>query len=218
MHRNTWIGFALATVLTACGGHVVLDGISGETTGTGTGTGGAGNTSSSSSTSSSTGIGGATLTSTGVTTGVSAVSTGTQGGSTNAIATSTDGSSGTSSGLPPGAQPIYCNSQPCQTGEICCFNLMNPTDHCGQTGTCGAGYIELSCSGPTDCAGSSVCCGNLDMNVPMGTAPYTSVSCQPSCNGQNQVVICDPQSPNLCPQGTQCQQSQVLGQGYSVCR
>lgn len=108
---------------------------------------------------------------------------------------------------------MFCANQPCQSGEICCFDTQGQGDFCGQTGQCGFGFIELQCNGPEDCPGQ-VCCGTIDQQM---NPPYTGLQCQATCDQQNEVVICG-NNPNICMNGTQCKPSQVLGQGYNVCR
>lgn len=78
---------------------------------------------------------------------------------------------------------------------------------------CGQGYIELSCNEPTDCP-NQICCGDL---VQGQQVPYTGISCQDTCTGQGKIQLCSANNPQ-CPPGTTCQQSQILGQGYMICR
>ena len=108
---------------------------------------------------------------------------------------------------------VFCNGAPCDAGEICCFNLTQMTDHCGQAGSCGDGFIQLTCNGPEDCPGG-VCCGDVDFQK---NPPYKGIDCKQSCNNpQNEIVICSEADPT-CPPGKQCKQSMFLGAGYKVC-
>jgi hypothetical protein len=121
------------------------------------------------------------------------------------------GPGSTSSGGP--TNTVYCNNAPCNAGQICCFNLKQPTDKCGPPGSCGDGFIELECNGPEDCPGG-VCCADVDYSK---NPPYKGISCQQSCNNPNKnLIVCSADSD--CGFGKQCEQSQTLGQGYKVCK
>ncbi|MEP7123465.1 MAG: hypothetical protein ABJE95_21235 [Byssovorax sp.] len=144
------------------------------------------------------------------TSGPSTTAASTTAASTTAAATTAAASS--SSGGP--TSTVFCNNAECSPGEICCFNLSQQTDHCGQSGTCGDGFVQLDCNGPEDCPGQ-VCCGDVDFQM---NPPYKSISCKQSCNNpQNTIVICSDADPT-CPPGKQCTQSMILGQGYKVCK
>jgi hypothetical protein len=95
---------------------------------------------------------------------------------------------------------------------VCCFNPKGPGDHCAHPGQCNQGYVEISCNGPEDCAGG-VCCATVDWQM---QPPYTGIACAATCDGMNNLTLCDPMNPK-CPNNTQCGMSQVLGQGYFVC-
>ncbi|MFO0757140.1 MAG: hypothetical protein U0359_11665 [Byssovorax sp.] len=212
--------FALLAVLAAgCGGKVIADGVASE------GTGGAGGaTSSTTGSTVDTGVGGAlgaggfgtgpststATTTTGPTTATATTGTGMTTGTTTSTTTTTG-----AGGATPVAQ-VYCNNQPCNDGEICCFNLTMPTDHCGQAGNCGGGYIELDCNGPEDCPNNQICCAHLDPN--QGMVPYTGIVCQDSCQGMNERIVCGQAGTAVCNPGDTCKNSNVLGNGYKVCR
>ena len=134
--------------------------------------------------------------------------------SSNVSATSSSSVSATasSSGFPPPPQPVSCNGGPCMTGEICCFNPNGPGDHCGQSGQCDPGYVELSCNTPDDCPGG-VCCATID---PM-MQTYQGISCQTTCTGSDHIVVCSNTNPGVCPMGTACHKSGQLGNGYRIC-
>ena len=110
---------------------------------------------------------------------------------------------------------VYCNGGPCQTGDVCCLNPTGPGDHCAHPGMCMPGFIEITCNGPEDCPGQ-ICCGTL--MVQNGNATYQDISCQSTCNQQDNIVVCSETNPGVCPAGTTCQQSMVLGTGYHICR
>lgn len=145
---------------------------------------------------------------------------------TGSTATSTSGATSSASG--PGSSSVsasassssgglmntvFCNNAECAVGQICCFNLSQQTDHCGQAGSCGDGFIDLSCNGPEDCPGG-ICCGDVDFQ---NNPPYKGIACKQSCNNpQNTIVICSDADPT-CPAGKQCKQSMFLGAGYKVC-
>jgi len=139
--------------------------------------------------------------------------TGTSSATSSSVASSTSASTAasSSSGGPP--PQVACNGQPCQPGQICCFNPNGPGDHCSGSGSCAPGWAQLDCNGPEDCPGG-VCCATVDVNLQV---PYLGMACQASCNADNEVVVCSEQQQDVCPQGTQCQSSQSLGTGYRIC-
>jgi len=73
---------------------------------------------------------------------------------------------------------------------------------------CGADFIELSCNSPDDCPGQT-CCGDH------ANGSYHSVSCQPTCDGAEDVLMCQ-DDPSVCG-GLNCNQSGTLGTGYMYC-
>jgi hypothetical protein len=122
------------------------------------------------------------------------------------------GPASSSSGGP--TNTVFCNNAECSPGQICCFNLSQQSDHCGQEGSCGDGFIELQCNGPEDCPGG-VCCADVDFQM---NPPYKSIACKQSCNNpQNELIVCSDADPT-CPFGKQCGNSMVLGQGYKICK
>jgi hypothetical protein len=105
----------------------------------------------------------------------------------------------------------------CNAGEVCCFKQTGSTGggHCGMPGQCGAGYFENWCSSPAGCPGA-VCCAHWVMM--MSIVDYQGVSCAASCSdATSEFVVCDQQPPNVCPAGTTCYASAILGPGYNVC-
>jgi hypothetical protein len=168
---------------------------------TGAGTGGLGTTGSTSSTFASTSASSST-----------AAASSTSGGPTTTTTTTTTTASSSSGTTAP---PLACAGGSCGAGQVCCFNPSGPGDHCGTKGNCPQGYSELSCSDPADCPGG-VCCAQFQLfNMQVY---YTGISCQPSCNNQgSEFVICGPTETSVCPPGTQCIQSQLLGSGYMIC-
>jgi hypothetical protein len=201
---------AAVTAGAACGGKVLFEPTGSSSGGAGGASSTHGSTSSKSSTVGNTSVGvtdGVTVgnTTNGVTTGVggSAAVVTTGVGPSSVAATST----GTGSNV-----TVPCNGMQCNAGEICCFNPNGPGDHCGTSGMCDAGYVELSCNSPSDCPGQ-VCCADFDPNQQV----YQGISCQATCNGMDQITLCSNMMPNVCPPGTQCHQSMQLGQGYRVC-
>jgi hypothetical protein len=99
-------------------------------------------------------------------------------------------------------------------GEICCFNPNGPGDHCGTSGQCDSGDVELSCNGPDDCPGG-ICCATLDPSL----QSLTAIACQATCAAPNELVVCSKMEPDVCPSGTSCHQDQQLGtgNGYRFC-
>ena len=201
---------ALALVLTACGSASGIDNLFNQESGAGgaaattAGHGGAAGV----TTTASVGGAGNTTASVGATTSGPDATSG-------PVATSgpaTTGPASSSSGGP--TNTVFCNNAECAPGQICCFNLTQQNDHCGQEGSCGDGFVQLECNGPEDCPGG-VCCADVDFQ---DNPPYKSISCKQSCNDpQNNLIICSDADPT-CPPGKQCDQSKILGQGYKVCK
>lgn len=213
----------LTALVVGCGGKVLVDGTGVDGAG---GAGGAGNTTStvssnSTGTSTAQGTGGISTgpsTTTGPDTTATTTGTGpdTTATSTTSGPTTSSVTTGTGAGGSAPVPQVFCNGQPCNDGEICCFNLTMPTDHCGQAGTCGDGYIELGCNGPEDCPNNQICCAGLD---PMqGMVPYTGIACQDSCQGMNTRIVCGDAGSAVCNPGDSCKNSQTLGNGYKICR
>jgi hypothetical protein len=194
----------LLGLATACGGRVILEnenGGAGGTSGTqGTQTGNTtGNTTAIGTTAPSSSVSGQS--------GVTTSGTVSPVGSVSTVGVTTGASTGSGSNV-----QVFCNGQPCNPGEVCCFNPNGPGDHCGQNGQCDPGYVELACNGPNDCPGQ-ICCAHFD---PMAQQ-YTGIACADQCQAQGDIVVCSQMQPNVCPPGTQCHQSMQLGQGYRVC-
>ena len=216
---------ALALFLAACGSVTGLDDLFQDSSGAGgaaattagqggsaavSGVGGAVNTTGVSSSSGPSTTSGPTTASGPTTTGQG--TTGPGGPATGVTGPGSTGPGSSSSGGP--TNSVYCNNAPCAAGQICCFNLKQPTDKCGQPGSCGNGFIELECNGPEDCPGG-VCCADVDYTK---NPPYKGIACQQSCNNPTKnLIVCSDANPS-CPPGTQCEASQVLGQGYKLCK
>lgn len=167
-------------------------GASGQTTATGPG----------GQTTGTTGPGGQTTDTTGQTTSTSGPTTSTV--TTGQTTTVTTGG--------PLLPTLSCNDAPCAAGQVCCyFQFEAGQDFCSAPNTCpdNNGWMEITCSGPDDCPGQ-VCCGTFN------NQSWVDVSCQNQCNGGNELTLCSG-DPSVCEFGTQCQQSQLLGQGYSYC-
>jgi hypothetical protein len=197
------VGSISALLGAACGGVGAADNLFG---GGGNGFGGAGSTSV-------TGTGHTSGTVTTVTTSTSGTSGTTTTSSTASTTSATTTTTTTTSTTTGGFQPqVYCNGLPCQPGQVCCLNPTGPGDHCAQNGQCTGGYITITCNGPEDCLGN-ICCATFDFN----TNTYQDISCQPSCDGQDNIVVCSETNPTVCPNGTSCQQSMALGTGYHIC-
>ena len=103
-------------------------------------------------------------------------------------------------------------------GQVCCLAFDN-TD----SGTCiddtQAPFCEtdIACHAPDDCPPNTVCCGHIsEFN---GTWRYDNVRCKPSCDGNNEVLFCDPFDTSMtCSFNEPCQPSMILPYGYFVCR
>jgi hypothetical protein len=115
---------------------------------------------------------------------------------------------------------VYCAGGVCGKGQICCFDPTsnNPPDMCGTHGQCGPGYVELSCSQPSDCPGQQCCATFTLIQTAQGMLRvYQSVACASQCdNPMSQLPICT-NDPGVCPVGTMCVQSTLLGPPYQIC-
>ncbi len=204
--------FAGVLAAGACGGLPDSDSLFGN--------GAGGSLQTSVTTTSTTGFAGVTATSSSSAT-TSASSSGSSASSSSASSTgsaasttsSVSSSASSSSGNPP-PPPVACAGGTCNAGQVCCYNPTGQGDHCGDQGQCDQGFAELDCSDPTACP-NGVCCAQY--NVVNNSAIYTGISCQPTCGTQgSQFVLCSAAEPG-CPPGTQCVQSELLGQGYMIC-
>lgn len=208
--------FALSLSLAACGGVSGIDDLFQDTSGAGGATATTAGQGGASSVTTG-GVGGAVASATvssssGTTTGTTTTGQTTTGPGSSSVSSSSSSSASSSSGGP--TNSVYCNNAPCAAGEICCFNLKQQNDHCGQPDACGDGFIELGCNDPEDCPGG-VCCADVDLSK---NPPYKGISCQQSCNSPTQnIIVCSDANPT-CPFGKKCEASQYLGQGYKVCK
>jgi hypothetical protein len=116
-----------------------------------------------------------------------------------------------------GAVPSYSVScgmtATCEApGQFCCLSGLptTPTYACesDSTGCGGTTDAQIHCTSSAQCPGAEVCCGHV-------LSPAV-VSCQPTCNGANDYVFCDPSAPNDCPQGHKCMASTRIV-GYDRC-
>jgi hypothetical protein len=109
---------------------------------------------------------------------------------------------------------VHCGQQnTCTAPEFCCLTNSGQMQACSTSlNDCSnLGGTTLRCTTSAQCASGEVCCGQRpNSNV------YQDVSCQRSCGGNNDRQFCDPSTPSDCPQGRQCQLSQVLA-NYYVC-
>jgi hypothetical protein len=97
-------------------------------------------------------------------------------------------------------------------GQFCCLSGLpaTPTYACDSDSTSCGGLTDaqIHCTSSAQCAAGQVCCGHV-------LSPAV-VSCQPTCNGPNDYVFCDPSAPNDCPQGHKCMPSTRIV-GYDRC-
>ena len=220
-----------------CGG----GGSGGSSAGAGGAGGGAGSPGTGGS-SAGTGAQGGTSAGTGAQGGTSA-GTGAQGGSSAGVGAQGGSAGVAGTGGGPAGSSVDCNGTPCDvaSGGFCCLSLFGggtggfggfggfggtgggggSSDACRSPNDppcSGFGSVPATCDGPGDCSGGQVCCGTLSQGGP-GGGIYTDVSCADasSCGGQDHREICDPQASDPCPNGGQCQQSQLLPQGWNVC-
>ena len=124
------------------------------------------------------------------------------------------------SGQPSGDPGVHCESADCPVpSQACCRREVGPgfSFACTAAGNCsGSGTtLEITCDDAHDCAGGNVCCVSASQQ---NTA--TEVVCRSlgECQQQGRAVVCDPNAPNPCPSGKNCQPSQQTLPGYNICR
>jgi hypothetical protein len=96
--------------------------------------------------------------------------------------------------------------------QFCCLSGLPATPTCAcesdSTSCGGVADAQIYCTSSAQCAAGQVCCGHV-------LSPAV-LSCQPTCNGANDYVFCDPSAPNDCPQGHKCVASTRIV-GYDRC-
>jgi len=107
----------------------------------------------------------------------------------------------------------------CKAGtEVCCRNGSNAAFGCTQRNACtGAGSLPIDCDDPTDCVAlgsKGVCCGSRDQD---GSVFDVSCALANDCTGTLRVNLCDPASPNTCPNGGKCIFSTETLPGFYLC-
>ena len=111
---------------------------------------------------------------------------------------------------------IPCTNETCSGGEICCVHYQSEAnDKCAPPGQCGSGYVEVGCNGPMDCAGSEICCGHWNQQ-----SGYQQIDCMPSCNSTasyTAITMCG-DDPSVCLSWQDCDPSQFLPTGHSLCQ
>jgi hypothetical protein len=132
---------------------------------------------------------------------------------------------GGNGGGPPPLREVPCptddpsDDDACQVpGQVCCLTFQD-----FESGACLAASqapfceTDIACHAPADCPPNTVCCGRVvKIN---GTWRYDSVRCQPSCDGSDNVLFCDPYDNTISCTGNQwCKPSSILPDGYYVCR
>lgn len=103
---------------------------------------------------------------------------------------------------------VDCNGTQCEPGEECCMPS-NGSDYCAPAGsqcTCtGAACTTtvVTCDEPTDCAEGMYCCFTVVYSV--SSTRVSTLQCQADCSAPyTEYILCDPNSPDICPQGTSC--------------
>ena len=111
---------------------------------------------------------------------------------------------------------LSCNVPP----DVCCRSIVNQQYQYTCTGSpskcANPGDVVIACAQPKDCpnAGDACCLDINQQNYP------TATSCKPSAQCQTQIArpLCDPNAPNICPNGWSCQLSSQTLPGYYFCR
>lgn len=167
-----------------------------------------------------------------------ASSTASSGGGTS---TSTgSGGLSASAGGAGGGLTVPCAKKTCPVspdGGACCYENLTEfpeesgrcvdapaaTDGCMTTDVDGGRETRIECSRPGDCPDGLFCCGTIGgSDADGGTAWYTIVTCQATCDfSANQRVVCDPDG-GVCPTNDgsvlACTQSMILQTGYFTCK
>ncbi|MCE7893173.1 MAG: hypothetical protein DYH12_26300 [Sorangiineae bacterium PRO1] len=108
---------------------------------------------------------------------------------------------------------MACGALTCNVPQTYCCNFYNQPDQCMSPGaSCGYG-VDVFCDGPEDCAGGTVCCGELFIQG--SNKSYQSFTCQASCTGSSKRVICG--ASGSCPGNGQCGASEILPE-YKDCK
>lgn len=118
---------------------------------------------------------------------------------------------------------IQCgNSQCTPVTEVCCRTGFPQQFmyQCVGKGKCtGQGSVTLDCSQADNCPNpGDVCCAAL---VQQGNANVaTDTRCTPpnQCQGNSNVIVCDPNANNNCPNGGNCSMSTITLPGYDICK
>jgi hypothetical protein len=100
-------------------------------------------------------------------------------------------------------------------GEVCCVNKADPLqDHCGNAGTCGAGYSEYTCTFDDDCSGQYCCARDTDSDGKADT-----MKCG-SCTNSSDEFSCEQESDCDFLPGSTCKSfPHINGRpGYNTCQ
>jgi hypothetical protein len=120
----------------------------------------------------------------------------------------------------PPAATIQCLNGPCSgAAAVCCVTASEQ----GESGACvaaasdctGEGKVPITCEAASDCTSSQICCA---ATIDYGGQVYpTSITCQSTCNGQNESPLCEVGGANTCTtQGQTCVGFQ--GTPYGTCQ
>ena len=147
---------------------------------------------------------------------------GTAGSSGSSGASGTAGAGGLvqPSGAIPcsGGNPFEDSNECSIPDEVCCLSFTNTwSGDCMEASQASSCNTTIACAGPEDCPSGTVCCGSLREMGP--TNRYEQVNCRLDCDGDNSILFCDPNDAyQTCPNGTYCGESDILPDGYHVCR
>jgi hypothetical protein len=103
----------------------------------------------------------------------------------------------------------------CATSQVCCLLFATPTAGICRTknATCDT---KIQCDSDTGCPNGQICCAKQTNWV--GGTRFESVSCASKCDGDSNVIVCDPNKSGQCKGGKKCTQSTLLPTGYFTCQ
>jgi hypothetical protein len=173
-NASSFVCFALAVSLAACGGSDGDSGTTDQDTGTGADTSGSDGTTTDTAKSDS---------------------PGTDGTTTDTLTPPTDGAK-TDTATPGGdASGIACGAATCKAGEVCCVTPKDGGADQACAASCADGGVTLGCDGPEDCSGGTakICCATLKVGA--GTPP----ACPFESGAASCAADCPTRIPTSCP-------------------
>jgi hypothetical protein len=125
--------------------------------------------------------------------------------------------------VPPTDPGIQCGTTECDPASaLCCRFGTPPNDSstCVSPAGCqSVAALPIACDDAADCDAAGhpgqICCATL--NAQTGRAQEVRCRSAQSCNGSDQVVVCDAATTGPCPNGGTCRPSATSLPGYDIC-